>query len=33
MEWWGLVAIVLPVTLGTLLSFWAVKVMLAMSGV
>ena len=31
-EWWALVAIFLPVTAGTLLSFWAVKVLLAMSG-
>jgi hypothetical protein len=31
-EWWALVAIFLPVTVGTLLSVWAVKVLLGMSG-
>jgi hypothetical protein len=31
-EWWALVAAFLPVTLGTLLSVWAVKVLLLMSG-
>ena len=31
-EWWALVAIFLPVTLGTLLSVWAVKVLFEMSG-
>jgi len=33
MQWWALTAIFLPVTLGTLLSFWAIKVLLTMSGV
>ena len=32
-EWWALAAAFLPVTLGTLLSVWAVKVLLSMSGV
>jgi len=32
-EYWALLAIFLPVTAGTLLSFWAVKVLLSMSGV
>jgi hypothetical protein len=32
-EWWALTAMFLPVTAGTLLSFWAVKVLLAMVGV
>ena len=32
-DWWALVAIFLPVTLGTLLSFWAIKALLAMSGI
>jgi cytochrome bd-type quinol oxidase subunit 2 len=32
MEWWALVAAFLPVTLGTLLSVWAVKVLLLMRG-
>jgi hypothetical protein len=31
-EWWALAAIFLPVTLGTLLSVWAVKVLFWMSG-
>jgi len=31
-EWWALAAIFLPVTVGTLLSVWAVKVLLGMSG-
>ncbi|MGH7971471.1 MAG: hypothetical protein ACREIC_22360 [Limisphaerales bacterium] len=30
-DWWALAAIFLPVTVGTLLSFWAVKVLLVMS--
>jgi hypothetical protein len=33
MEWWALAAAFLPVTLGSLLSVWAVKVLLSMSGV
>jgi hypothetical protein len=33
MEWWALAAAFLPVTLGTLLSIWAVKVLFSMSGV
>ena len=32
-EWWALAAAFLPVTFGTLLSVWAVKVLLSMSGV
>jgi len=32
-EWWALAAAFLPVTLGTLLSVWAVKVLFSMSGV
>ncbi len=32
-EWWALAAVFLPVTLGTLLSAWAVKVLLLMCGV
>src|SRR5215831_16484173 len=32
MEWWALAAAFLPVTLGTLLSVWVVKVLLLMSG-
>jgi hypothetical protein len=32
MEWWALAAIFLPVTVGTLLSVWAVKVLFGMSG-
>lgn len=32
LEWWALAAIFLPVTLGTLLSVWAMKVLLGMSG-
>ena len=31
-EWWAMVAIFLPVTLGTLLSVWAVKGLFGMSG-
>lgn len=31
-EWWALTAALLPVTLGTLLSVWAVKVLLSMCG-
>jgi hypothetical protein len=31
-EWWALAAILLPVTVGTLLSVWAVKVLFGMSG-
>jgi len=31
-EWWALAAAFVPVTLGTLLSVWAVKVLLLMSG-
>jgi hypothetical protein len=31
-EWWALAAIFLPITLGTLLSVWAVKVLFGMSG-
>ena len=33
MEWWALAAAVLPVTLGSLLSVWAVRVLFLMSGV
>ncbi len=33
MEWWALAAAFLPVTLGSLLSVWAVKVLFLMSGV
>lgn len=33
LEWWALVAAFLPVTLGTLLSVWVVRVLLTMSGV
>lgn len=33
MEWWALAAIFLPVTMGTLLSFWAIKGLLTMSGI
>ena len=32
-EWWALAATLLPVTLGSLLSFWAVRVLFTMSGV
>jgi hypothetical protein len=32
-ESWALVAIFLPVTAGTLLSFWVVKILLTMSGI
>ena len=32
-EWWALAAALLPVTLGSLLSIWAVKVLFTMSGV
>jgi len=32
-EWWALMAAFLPVTLGTLLSVWAVKVLFWMSGI
>ena len=32
-EWWGLTAIFLPVTVGTLLSVWAVKGLFAMGGI
>ena len=32
-QWWALLAALLPVTLGTLLSVWAVKALLLMSGV
>ena len=32
-EWWALATAFLPVTLGTLLSVWAIKVLLSMSGV
>jgi hypothetical protein len=32
-EWWALAAAFLPVTLGSLLSVWAVKVLFWMSGV
>src|SRR3569833_307801 len=32
-EWWALAAALLPVTLGSFLSFWAVRVLLTMSGV
>ena len=32
-EWWALAAAFLPVTLGSLLSVWAVKVLFSMSGV
>jgi hypothetical protein len=31
-EWWALAAIFLPVTVGTLLSVWAIKGLLEMSG-
>ena len=31
-EWWALAAAFLPVTLGSLLSVWAVKVLFSMSG-
>ena len=31
-QWWALVALFLPVTVGSLLSFWIVRVLLAMSG-
>jgi len=31
-EWWALVAIFLPVTVGTLLSVWAVKGLFGMGG-
>jgi hypothetical protein len=31
-EWWALAAAFVPVTLGTLLSAWAMKVLLLMSG-
>jgi hypothetical protein len=31
-EWWALAASFVPVTLGSLLSVWAVKVLLSMSG-
>jgi len=31
-EWWALAAAFLPVTLGTLLSVWSVKVLFLMSG-
>lgn len=33
MEWWALAAAFLPVTMGSLLSVWAVKVLFSMSGV
>jgi hypothetical protein len=32
-EWWALAAALLPVTLGSLLSYWAVRVLFTMSGV
>ena len=32
-EWWALAAAFLPVTLGTVLSVWAVRVLFSMSGV
>jgi hypothetical protein len=32
-EWWALMAAFLPVTLGTLLSVWAVRALFQMSGV
>ena len=32
-EWWALMAAFLPVTLGTLLSVWAVRALFLMSGV
>ena len=32
-ESWALAAIFLPVTVGTLLCFWAVKILLTMSGI
>ncbi|MBI3413802.1 MAG: hypothetical protein HY043_00560 [Verrucomicrobia bacterium] len=32
-EWWALLAAFLPVTLGTLLSVWAVRTLFLMSGV
>ena len=32
-EWWALLAAFLPVTLGTLLSVWAVRALFLMSGV
>jgi len=31
-EWWALAAIFLPVTVGTVLSVWVVKVLFGMSG-
>ncbi len=33
MEWWSLAAAFLPVTLGSLLSVWTIKVLFTMSGV
>lgn len=32
-EWWALAATLLPVTVGSLLSFWIVKLLLTMSGI
>jgi len=32
-EWWALMAAFLPVTLGTLVSVWAVRALFLMSGV
>ena len=32
-EWWALLAAFLPVTLGTLLSVWAVRALFLMSGI